>query len=648
VAGLVDAESRLNRIQGDKYMPQLVAALDGLVTPGTLDAQRKRAGQFNPGVTTEFQLRADILVTSRSHAGAWQRDSITFYRNGKMRFISLLTVSIIATILVIGIIFMAAEAPTIRLNTIGYLPDSEKKATIAAECSQFLVVSAKDNARVFQGVVTGPALNEDTGEQLYTADFSAVTEPGEYLLDVPGVGKSAPFHIAADVFNRPFYTVMRGFYLWRCGTAVEATYNGKTFGHGPCHMEDAWLDAVTGQHQRRDGTKGWHDAGDYNKYTVNAGVTVGMLFRAWEDFGAKIQRIRLDIPESGGQLPDFLAELKWELDWLLTMQASDGSVYHKITTRQFGGFVPPEQETEPRYFTPWGSAATADFTAMTATAARSFRPYDPEFADRCLVAARKSYEFLQANPQNHAPDMKGFNTGPYDTGDADDRLWAAAELWETTGDTDVLADLEARIKSAHAELDVNWDWEEVSNLGLLTYLFSKQPGRDMALVAQVRDNLLANADAIVRTRNAHGYARPLGTSYYWGCNGGVARQTINLCAAYRVSPKPEYRETALDAVNHLFGRNCYGRSLVTGLGDLPPMHPHDRRSGGDKVDDPWPGYLVGGPHPKATDWQDIQDDFRTNEIAINWNAALVYALAAFLDDPELAPRLMVVARAGRR
>jgi hypothetical protein len=34
-----------------------------------------------------------------------------------------------------------------------------------------------------------------------------------------------------------------------------------------------------------------------------------------------------------------------------------------------------------------------------------------------------------------------------------------------------------------------------------------------------------------------------------------------------------------------------GRSFVTGLGVRPPMRPHDRRSGGDHVDDPWPGYL---------------------------------------------------------
>lgn len=86
-----------------------------------------------------------------------------------------------------------------------------------------------------------------------------------------------------------------------------------------------------------------------------------------------------------------------------------------------------------------------------------------------------------------------------------------------------------------------------------------------------------------------------------------------------------------DAINHLFGRNPFGRSYVTGLGRRPPMFPHDRRSGGDDVAAPWPGYLVGGPWPNATDWHDIQEDYRTNETAINWNGALIYALAAFVE-----------------
>ncbi len=553
------------------------------------------------------------------------------------------TITFLAVLLTIPAWAAEPEPLPIRLNTVGYPLDAKKEAAIAAPGTNFTVVRLSDNRIAYAGKVTGPVLNPDTQEQLGTADFSALNRPGEYQIDVPGVGRSATFTIGADVYRRPYYYVMRGFYLWRCGTAVSARYHGKVFAHADCHTNDAWLDYVGGGHTNKDGTKGWHDAGDYNKYTVNAGIAVGSLFRAWEDFGPQLRNIRLDLPETGGKLPDFLAEIKWEMDWVLTMQAPDGSVYHKLTTPGFGGFIPPELETTNRFFTPWGSEATADFVAMTAQAARIFQSYDPAFASRCLQAAQLSYQFLKAHPEYHKADQTGFRTGSYEINQPDhrqnglpqNRLWAAAELWETTGSPDALADLEARIKATNGQVDTDFDWDETRDLGLITYLFSSRPGRDPALVKLVHDNLLSVADAIVQTANQNGYGRPLGSLYFWGDNGGVARQTIILMAADRLSPNQhEYRATCLDALNHLLGRNCYGRSFVTGVGFRPPLHPHDRRDTGNYLNDPWPGYLVGGPHPKATDWHDEQGDFRTNEIAINWNAALVYALAACLPNPQ--------------
>jgi endoglucanase len=556
----------------------------------------------------------------------------------------------------------AGESLLIRLNTIGYLPPTKKQASIAAPCTNFTVVRVADGSTVFKGRVSGPVLNPDTQEQLYTADFSACSVSGEYELDVPGVGRSAPFRIAPDIYRDPYSTAMLAMYLWRCGTAVSATYHGKTFAHDACHTNDAWLDFVGGGHVQKDGTKGWHDAGDYNKYTVNAGLTVGTLLRAWEDFAPQIRQVRLQIPESGGPLPDFLAEVKWEMDWVLTMQADDGSVYHKVSTKRFGPFIMPEKETEERYFTPWGSEATAHFVGMTAQAARIFRPYDRAFADRCLATAQKSYQFLKAHPEFHRPDPVDVHTGAYEirkngeisgrlNGIPNNRLWAAAELWETTGSPDVLRDVETRIREVHGQFNFEFDWDEVKNLGLMKYLSSQRPGRDPALVALVRSNLLALADETVQNCRQHGYASPIGSLYSWGYNGFVARQTMILMAADRLtrhtpgtvlhgaellrqapdrlSGKPEYRAACQDALNFLFGRNYFGRSFVTGLGFNPPEHPHDRRCADGR--DAWPGYLVGGPNPKATDWQDAQDDARRNEIAINWNAALIYALAACLE-----------------
>ena len=548
----------------------------------------------------------------------------------------LLAVILLATLAAHGQGGGTAESgpAAIRLNTVGYLPGQAKVASIPQGCTNFFVVRVSDDSVVYSNTVTGPVWNADTGEQIWQADFSTVHATGKFRVTAPGAGGSPVFTIGPEVWQEPFWLVERGFYLWRCGTAVSEAWQGQTFAHGACHTNDAWLDFATGGHTNVASTRGWHDAGDFNKYVVNAGVTVGVLFRAWDDFGPAIQKVPLGLPAAADQppgLPDFLAEIKWETDWLLTMQAPDGSVYHKVSTQWFGGFIMPEDEHTPRYFTPWSSAATADFVAMLALGAREFRPYAPAYADQCLAAATKSYAFLTAHPENHRADQSQFHTGTYEVNDRSARLWAAAELWEATGRPDCLQDFEQRCSAGGARVDASFDYANVGDLGEFTYLFSHRAGRNESLVGLLRTHLLVMADGIVQKQQAHGYGRPLGSNYGWGGNGAVARQTVILHAASRLDPRPEYAAASYAALDFLLGRNVHGRSYVTGLGFHPPEHPHDRRSGADNIVEPWPGYLVGGPNPGAKDWHDVQADYRTNEIAINWQAALVYALAAALE-----------------
>lgn len=530
-------------------------------------------------------------------------------------------------------VHIAAAADTdIRLNTLGFLKASPKRATIVSHGTEFSIKKAADHSVVYTGTAAGPRHQDDINQEVWIADFSPLQTDGVYYLDVPGVGRSIEFAIGGHVYDEAYVSVMRGFYLWRCGTAVEANHRGVRYAHGPCHLEDGWQDYVGTPDTRRDGTGGWHDAGDYGKYTVNAGITMGVLFLAWEQFGDRLRNISLELPQTAPGYPDYLQELKWETDWLLKMPYPDGSgkVSHKLTRLNFSGFVMPEKDTGKRYFTDWGSAATADFAAVMAMAARGFKPFDAAYADRCLNAAVTSYQCLKNNPQNKAPDQQAFSTGGYGTSDSDDRLWAAAQLWETTGQSQYLNDFELRAGELRRTIDADWDWGNVKNLGLLTYILSSRPGRNPQLLAKLRGDLMTTADAIVRQAQDDVYARPLGR-YYWGSNGSVARQAVVLMTAHQIEPKEAYVQTALDAIGHLFGRNYYGRSYVTGLGHRPPLHPHDRRSGADGIEAPWPGYLVGGGQT-ATNWNDRQDDYRTNEIAINWQAALVYALAAFADD----------------
>ncbi len=515
----------------------------------------------------------------------------------------------------------------IHLNSLGFLPQQRKEATITVKAPSFAVYDATTHQAIYSGISTGPFYQEDIDREVWMIDFSKVRADGDYYVELPSGEKSVVFSINDQIYKDPFKTAMRGFYLWRCGTAVSGDHNGDHFCTDSCHLEDGYDDYPGHKGERRDGTGGWHDAGDYGKYIVNAGITMGILTMAWEHFQPEIETITLDLPDKAKELPDFLKELKWEMDWVLKMQYPDGSgrVSHKLTRKQFSGFILPQFDKEKRYFTEWSSAATASFVAMTAQAARIFLPYDNVYAQKCLEAAQLSYDYLKTHPEEKPFIQGDFQTGGYQTNDGDDKLWAAAEMWQTTGEEVYLLDFEKRAVQMNYAIEENWDWGNVSNLGMFTYLLSAREGKNSQTEMRIRENLLSVAGKMVQNARVDLYKRSL-QRYCWGCNGTVARQTINLFVADQLAPDDIYKETALDQIAHLFGRNYYNRSYVTGMGIDPPMHPHDRRSGSDNLTAPWPGYLVGGGHT-ATDWVDEEKSYSHNEIAINWQAPLVFALA---------------------
>ena len=519
-------------------------------------------------------------------------------------------------------------AEMIRLNSLGFFPNAEKQASITENAGRFAVKDAATNRVVYQGRATNPVMQEDLNQTVWTADFSSVKKTGTYYLEIQGKGRSVDFRIDEDVYNFAYVTSMRAFYLWRCGMEVSGDHNGIHYHQDSCHLSDGYEDYLDNPGFKRDGTQGWHDAGDFGKYTVNAGITVGILLMAWEYFQSQIESQKLNLPETAPGFPEFLKEIKWETDWLLKMPYSDGSgkVSHKLTRTNFAGFVMADTDKEKRYFTTWSSAATADFVAMMARTARVFKPYDAVYAKKCLDAAILSYNFLEKNPEDKRFVQGDFRTGGYQTTDPDDRLWAAAEMWETTGEAKYLADFEKRAGDMDFKVEENWDWSSVANLGMFTYALSKRSGKNSEVDNVIKQNIILSGNRIVDGINKDVYRRPLPGIYFWGCNGGVARQSVNLYAANQLAPNKKYEKAVLDIVGHLFGRNYYNRSYVTGLGINPPMFPHDRRSGSDGIEAPWPGYIVGGGRT-ATNWVDVQESYDTNEVAINWQAPLVFALA---------------------
>jgi endoglucanase len=567
----------------------------------------------------------------------------------------------IAAVLAGLVIFPAALAAgaesaslAIKVDQVGYLLDGPKVAFVSAPAATFQVRRCSDNVVVFQATLAPPQVDTNSGDQVQAADFSGLQQAGSYYIEVPGVGRSWNFTLGKNVFDRTYYLAMRGFYGQRCGTAVDLGPEFPGYSHPACHLHGEFHPS-SGAKGTRDNIGGWHDAGDYGRYMVNSGIATGTLLWAWEIYGEKLKNISLKIPESGNGTPDILNEARWNLEWMLKMQDDDGGAWHKQTSTHFSGFVAPQDDTLPSEVigtgaAPWKSTcATADLAAVAAIAARVYQPYDAKFAGRALEAARRAWAWTAQHPDVTFRNPPGISTGEYaDANCADERLWAAAELGRTTGEPAFhnfflqnYAQFLPTLDTPPAE-----NWSSVAPMALWTYALSHRKGSDAKAVQAIRGRTLAAAHAVVeRTRGNPYHVSLLAKDYVWGSNGVAAGYGIYLLIANVFQPDQGFVDTARDNLHYLLGRNTFSLSWVTQVGENSFQHPHHRPSGDGKQDKPWPGLLSGGPNagrqdavlaalpkdlPPARVYADRLASYASNEIAINWQASLVFLLAGVL------------------
>jgi endoglucanase len=335
---------------------------------------------------------------------------------------------------------------------------------------------------------------------------------------------------------------------------------------------------------------------------------------------------------------------------MLSLQDGDGGVWHKQTSEQFCGFVMPEDDHLTSYVigtgaTPYKStAATADFAAVMAIAARCYHAYDSAFSERCLAAARQAWSWAVAHPQVTFANPPGIGTGAYgDTHCNDEILWASAELWRTTGDAQFEQAFLSGSKALPQETAIAAPtWSNVAPLAYWTYALAEQKGNG-TMRSRIHAQTAAAAQSLLARWRSSGYGNTLApTDYVWGSNGVAANQSLLLLMANCFAPEAQLMEAALGNLHYLLGRNCFGVSWVTQVGTNPFLHPHHRPSIADHLPAPWPGLLSGGPNAKPADkvaqtlhklppmrmWLDDQMAPSLNEVAINWNAPLVFLLAA--------------------
>jgi len=571
----------------------------------------------------------------------------------------LLSVWMILIAIFVGFGHLSAQNQTnIVLNQLGFFPDAPKVAIVSGKTTGKFLVQTTAGKVVFSGRLKASGNTDFAGIKTALADFSAFHQTGTYRIAVAGLANSYSFSIKPNIYADAAKASIKAYYFMRASTALPKKYAGKwqrAEGHPDTavfvHPSAASANRPAGS--KISASRGWYDAGDYNKYVVNSGISTGTLLSLYEDFPEYMQSVQTNIPESGNHVPDLLNEILWNLRWMLAMQdPEDGGVYNKLTNAAFNAMEMPEKGTAPRYVVQKGTAATLDFAAVMAQAARIFKPFSaqlPGLADSCLAASKKAWAWAVKNPAieyNQEAMNQKFNpkitTGGYgDASFADEFIWAASELTISTGDenyyssVNILADPSMPLPN----------WAQVKLLGFYSLARNQNmmAGKAKADLPEIKKRLIAFANQSIKGTDATAYHTVFGKTakeFNWGSNSSAANQGVALIKVYQMTGNKKYLDYATSNLDYLLGRNATGYSFLTGYGSKTPMHPHHRPSVSDGVVDPVPGLLVGGANPGMQDGVKypsaipdrayIDDDraYATNEIAINWNAPFAYLINA--------------------
>ncbi|MHC1764173.1 MAG: glycoside hydrolase family 9 protein [Verrucomicrobiia bacterium] len=530
--------------------------------------------------------------------------------------------------------FIATAAPTrwnpaIHVNQTGYAPLFPKRAMVGyylGSLGEMTIPTGggfqlidRSGKVAYQGQLTRRA---DTGytyspapyQQVWQADFSAFSTPGEYRLAVPGMGCSFPFVIHEGVAAAFARTYALGVYHQRCGMEQDLPFT--RHGHGICHaapvqVPDVSFTAVNrelanmsgdyAQHQaapqlkdcnsslypfvnraNRDVSGGHHDAGDYSRYTINSAGFIHYLVFAADTFPGVVDLDNLGLPESGDGKSDVLQEAKWEADFLARMQDTDGGFYFLVypRDREYENDVLPDHG-DPQVVFPKTTSVTAAAVAALAEAGSSpaFKRQFPVEAADYLAKARLGWTFLQNAIAKHGKAGAYQKITHYgnEFGHDDELAWAAAALFAATGETAFHTQLKAWFNPSDPNTR-RWSWWrmfEGYGCATRTYAFAARSGRisattlDPQYLRLCEAEIQAAAEDHVRfaQESAYGTSFP-GPNKQYRTAGWYfsSERAFDITVAYQLTPRADYLDAVISGLNYEAGCNPVNVSYITGLG----------------------------------------------------------------------------------
>ena len=600
--------------------------------------------------------------------------------------------------------FLAQAGPTttsefIKIDQFGYRLGDQKIAVIAnpmvgynsgdsfSPGSTYEVRGWDDDMSVFSGSITAfdsGNTHSQSGDQVWWFDFSSVVTQGDYYIyDVTNDVGSHRFTIADDVYNDVLKQAVRVFYYQRCGSDKTAAHGG-TWNDVACHIgsnQDLTCRLVTDLNNaatEKDLSGGWHDAGDYNKYVnFTYGPLHALLFayqKSSNAFGDDY-----NIPESGNGIADILDEVKYELDWLIKMQESDGSVLMKVAVPGFEAASPPSGDATNRYYGEAASSSTAVAASIFAHAYLVFKdlPGMTTYANDLLTKAEDAWTWIQNNPAYSSYGNTGFSSANPEISTDEQkevRVGAAVMLYAATGNT-TYRDF---VDNSYTDIrPIQWTFwypfqPTIQEIALYyAALPTATSGTANAITNSFESSTTSNNGEMLSAflNNTDAYRAYISdANFVWGSNevrmnAGLMYFQMNYYGLNAANAQ-NFDNAALGYLHNLHGTNPLGKVMLSN------MSGHGGEESCSEIYHAWfddlsiwdnnppPAYVTGGPNPNFSpangtiappqnqpiqksykDWNTTwpENSWEITEPAIYYQAAYIQLLAAYSGSSIVLP-----------
>jgi len=573
-------------------------------------------------------------------------------------------------ILFLGSVLVSSGSSWIRINQMGYLPQSVKVAVFIADepvgLPRFQLIDALSGKVVFEG---SPVIYDGAKWGMKSAarlNFSGFAQQGRYYLKA-GNSQSPAFTIATDVYHGAADYILNYMRQQRCG------YN--PYLKDSCHTLDGFIvDHPTKSGQIIDVKGGWHDASDYLQYLATSANAVYQMLYAYsnnpEVFGDKYDAAGL--PGADG-IADILNEIRWGLDWMVKMNPDSAEMYNQIADdRDHTGLRLPNKDVasygnglyRPVYFVTGkvqglskyknrstGVSSTAGkYSSAFALGARIFQKSDPAFSKLLAVKAKAAFTFglsdLGVSQTTSVVSPYFYEEDNY----IDDLELAAIELYQLNRDPYFLNQA-----NYWGQLEPITPWMERGTARHYQYYpFVNMGHANQAKLAgpsaRIFSGLMSSGLKLIYEK---GKSDPFlnGIPYIW-CSNNLNVAAITQARVYfEATSDSTFMEMEAALRDWLFGCNPWGTSMICGLpsdGDYPQIpHSsitfiHGEPTWGGLVDGPVSRQVYAGligiklmkediyrPFQNGVAvYHDDMGDYSTNEPTMDGTASLSFYLSS--------------------